>query len=80
MVTVALPSDCGTTTEPLKLLVVSTTALSVWTTTERPTRDDACSAWDDLKLPEIAVTVSLSVVMPSRLLNCANWATNSLLS
>ncbi|MNP57623.1 hypothetical protein D3C76_1524670 [compost metagenome] len=31
-------------------------------------------------MPEIAVTDSFSEVMPSRLLNCANWATNSLLS
>ncbi|MNH43089.1 hypothetical protein D3C79_1049150 [compost metagenome] len=48
MVTVATLMLCGTTTEPVKLLVVSTTALSLWVMTERPTSDEACRAWDDL--------------------------------
>ncbi len=37
-----------TTTVPLRLLEVSTTALSPGAMTERPTSDEACRAWDEL--------------------------------
>ncbi|MNC61958.1 hypothetical protein D3C75_1119330 [compost metagenome] len=71
---------CGTTNCALKLSAVSTTALSFCTTTERPTSDDACRAWDEAMALVMELTDSFSEVMPSRLLNCANWATNSPLS
>ncbi|MNR14376.1 hypothetical protein D3C85_1308490 [compost metagenome] len=45
---VADATEDGTTTVPLRLLVVSTTALSPGAMTERPTSDDACKAWDEL--------------------------------
>ncbi|MNT96151.1 hypothetical protein D3C72_2381700 [compost metagenome] len=41
-------TEVGMTTVPLRLLVVSTTALSPGAMTERPTSDEACKAWDEL--------------------------------
>lgn len=38
----------GTVTEPVMLLLVSTWVVPVCTMTERPTRDEACKAWEDL--------------------------------
>ncbi|MNN73278.1 hypothetical protein D3C81_1893850 [compost metagenome] len=61
----------------MKLWAVSTTALSFCTTTERPTSDEACRAWDEAMALVMLLTDSFREVMPSRLLNCANWATNS---
>ncbi|MNU98261.1 hypothetical protein D3C71_883660 [compost metagenome] len=45
---VAAATDDGTTTVPLRLFDVSTTALSPGAMTERPTNDEACNAWDEL--------------------------------
>src|SRR5471030_893810 len=81
MVTVPLAMDDVRFTEPLTALVGSSTCSELFCTiTERPTNDEACNACEELKLLAIELTVLFSVVMPSRLLNWANWATNALLS
>jgi len=77
---VASLTALGTTAVPVKVLLVSTTAWVAGAMTERPTIDDACSAWDDWNELAILFTLVLSVCILSRLLNCANCATKALLS
>ncbi|MNE85388.1 hypothetical protein D3C80_1823820 [compost metagenome] len=48
--------------------------------TERPTSDEACKACEEPNALEMLFTEVFNVVMPSRLLNWANCATNALLS